>query len=138
LGRQYNRRVEFLINANIAYRANMRTVLVKPGVSLSTLATNLGISEDLIMTWNGITNPNLRAYQPIRLPVTIDFEQYHRLVFDPMSKSEHYELAKYHMVNYGDTFYGLANQYDTTVQRLEELNNMQARDLKAGTRIRVR
>ena len=137
-GRQYNRRVEIMVIAPTAYRAEMRTVLVKPGVSLTTLATNLGLSEDLILAWNGITDRNFRAYQPIRLPVTLNFEQYHRLVFDPKSKSDDYKLAKYHLVKLGDTFSALAIQYDTTVQRLEELNKIQARDLKAGTRIRVR
>jgi|GEM_PF-5540066 len=137
-GRQYNRRVELLIKGAVIYRAPMRTVLIKPGVSLSTLARNLGVSEETILAWNGTTKRVFRAYQPIRLPSATNFEQYHRLVFDPASKSDQFADAKYHLVRFGDTLFRLAARYDTTVERLEELNQMEASDLKAGTRIRVR
>ena len=137
-GRQYNRRVEFLIKAPRIYQAPMRTVLIKPGVSLGTLARNLGVSEEVILAWNGTTSRRFRPYQPIRLPAATDFEQYHRLVFDPASKSDDYQQARYHTVKFGETLFRLAARYDTTVERLEELNQIRARDLKAGSKIRVR
>jgi LysM repeat protein len=46
--------------------------------------------------------------------------------------------AVYHMVRTGDTLWNIANQYGTSVQRIQVLNDLHPDALRPGQRIRVR
>ncbi len=139
-GRSYNRRVEVRLPDHRLsdYKPANKTFLVKPGVSLHTLAEATGLTVAEIMELNSMDQKRLKSYQPIRLPQDIDFEKYYNLVYDPETKEVTPEYARFHKVEYGETFYGLARQYETTVQSLERINGITADKLKAGTRIRIR
>lgn len=45
---------------------------------------------------------------------------------------------QYHIVNQGDTLWNIAQRYNTTVDRLKELNKLDSNIIHLGTRLRVR
>lgn len=139
-GRQFNRRVEIKLQGpgERPYLPGMRTYLIKPGASLNSVARAAGVSEELLMQWNGLIQKTLRPYQPLRLPSNISFVSVAPLVFDPLGEESAPGDVNYHIVKYGETLFRLAQKYGTTVQALEMLNGVEALDLKAGQRLRVR
>lgn len=48
------------------------------------------------------------------------------------------EAPRVHVVRRGDTLYGIARRYDTTLDALVELNRLRSTDIRIGQRIRVR
>lgn len=45
--------------------------------------------------------------------------------------------VRYHQVRSGDTLFGLARQYGTTVENLRSLNNIKGNNLRIGARLRI-
>ncbi|GJM27489.1 MAG: hypothetical protein DHS20C17_01240 [Cyclobacteriaceae bacterium] len=136
MGRQMNRRVALKI-AGISFQSQLVTYLLKPNVTLSVLAEATGISKDQIINWNGLSTEQLRSYQPIRLPASLNIEQFKSFLFLPPDDTSEKNVI-YHTVNRGENLFRLAQRYHTTVQTLEELNNLSASDLMAGQQLRVR
>ncbi|MEL6614496.1 MAG: LysM peptidoglycan-binding domain-containing protein [Bacteroidota bacterium] len=48
------------------------------------------------------------------------------------------EAPRVHVVRRGDTLYGIARRYETTLDALVELNRLRSTDIRIGQRIRVR
>lgn len=48
------------------------------------------------------------------------------------------EAPRVHVVERGDTLYGLARRYGTTLDALVDLNDLRSTDIRIGQRIRVR
>lgn len=67
--RQYDRRVEFYIaNGKEEHLPQTTMHLVKPGVTLYRIATQLNVSQEKLRQMNGLESDTLRAYQPLRVP----------------------------------------------------------------------
>lgn len=69
--RQYNRRVEFNLNGMVnTYREVARTGILRKAMDVKTFSQRVGISPETFKELNGLsTDPVLKAYQPVRLPV---------------------------------------------------------------------
>ncbi len=67
--RQYDRRVEFYIaNGEEEHLPETTMHLVKPGVTLYRIATQLNISKEELKQMNGLETSTLKVYQPLRVP----------------------------------------------------------------------
>jgi len=144
-GRQLNRRVEIVVEG-LPIKEELVTYLVKPQVTLEEILMITGLTLDQINQWNALTKSTLKPYQPIRLPANLSNPNWHRILFHPDSdldvkhsgedyKSEQKEA--HHTVNEGENLFQLAILYDTSVQALEELNNLSALDLRSGQQLRI-
>ena len=137
MGRQYNRRVELSIKG-IRYEPTLGTFLVKPGVTLDTILKETGLLKEDLIKWNGPLSPNLRPYQPLRIPIDMDCNSLKRWLQCPIEGSEMNIGENYHLVTPGENLYRLSIKYRTTVKVLEKLNNISASELKAGQKLRIR
>jgi outer membrane protein OmpA-like peptidoglycan-associated protein/LysM repeat protein len=135
-GRQMNRRVELKISG-LSYQTNLRTYLVRPNVTLGMIATATGYSESEIILWNGPISKDLRAYQPIRLPAEMDSEVFKSVLFIPEELPEKKE-DRLQTVAEGENLFKLAREYNTSVQKLEDLNQTLLEDLTPGQKIQVK
>lgn len=59
-------------------------------------------------------------------------------VIDEVPHPEESSEPVYHRVVRGDTLYGIARQYDTSLATIQGLNNMTSTTIRIGQRIRVR
>lgn len=135
-GRQLNRRVEIQI-IGVAFESELTTYLAKPDVSVSDIAAATGLTVGQIKQWNDLKSEQLKPYQPIRLPAYLSSKQLESVLFKP-DKNGTQESVVFHTVDTGENLFKLAQRYSTTVQSLEELNNIHALDLMPGQHIRVR
>ena len=136
-GRQLNRRVALRVKG-IQYYSTLQTFIVRPGVTLQKIADATGLLESDILQWNGLQSKTLNAYQPLRLPMDIDYNSVKNLLYYPEVSRPFTNMINYHMVKSGENLFRLAMKYDTTVEALEDLNNINATELLAGQQIRVK
>lgn len=137
MGKQFNRRVELKI-LGIPYQSPLGAYLVKPNVTLSMIIETTGLLEDDILKWNGLQDKELAPYQPLRLPVDLDYRPIKHLLYYPKKYATESNNPAIHTVRRGENLFRLAQRYHTTVQVLEGLNNINATDLLAGQQLRVR
>lgn len=72
VSQQLNRRVEFeVIGRETAYEPEYETHILKPKVTLFTLADELNMSIDELMLINGLNNEEIQAYKPIRVKKSV-------------------------------------------------------------------
>jgi len=99
------------------------TYRIRPGDTLSGIAARYGTTAAVLAQLNGIANPNrIYAGQVIRIPA---------------GASGSVQPA-YYVVRRGDTLSGIAYRFNTTYQRLMQLNGIRNPNLiYAGQRLRI-
>lgn len=98
--------------------SNDNVYVVKSGDSLYSIAKNYGVTVDALKSANNKTS-NLLAIGE-------------KLVIPGVSSSN-----SYYTVKAGDTLYGIARLYNTTVDKLKALNNLTSNTLSIGQLLRV-
>lgn len=155
-----------IFNTNLAaYTGKLskwRVYQTKRGESISTIAQQHGMSIAELRRLNGLS-PKQNIKQAQNLLVPIDIHATQTAANDPIgvqlasldtgdavqasknaaqSRSDITVLQRKpnvltHKVVKGDTLFGLARQYNTTVTELQKLNNLKSNSLKLGYRLRV-
>jgi LysM repeat protein len=93
---------------------------VAVGENLTSIAVQYGVTVAAIMRENGLTNPDM-IYEGQRLVIPVS---------TPGGNSYNASgCADYHTVKAGETLSGIAWDYDTTLQELLQLNNLQDEDV---------
>ncbi|WPP49607.1 OmpA family protein [Catalinimonas niigatensis] len=68
ISQQLNRRIEFYVTGrDLLYKSEIVTRMLRPQVTLYTLANETGMSLEEIKSLNGISGNELQAYKPIRI-----------------------------------------------------------------------
>ena len=92
------------------------TYTVKKGDTLYSISKNQNIPIDTIIKLNNLTSSNLEIGQQLKLK----------------SDSNNSSNKNQYIVQRGDTLYSLALKYNTTVDKLRELNNLNTNTLTIG------
>ena len=92
------------------------TYTVKKGDTLYSISKNQNIPIDTIIKLNNLTSSNLEIGQQLNLK----------------SDSNNSSNKNQYMVQRGDTLYSLALKYNTTVDKLRKLNNLNTNTLTIG------
>ncbi len=95
------------------------TYTVKNGDSLWSIARTYNTTVDTLRRLNNLTSDILRVGQVLKVP-----------------SSESGTLRTYTIQN-GDSLWKIANEFDTTVSKLKELNGLTSNDLRVGQTLRI-
>lgn len=102
------------------------TYIVKKGDSLYSIANKYNTTVDELKRINNLTSNILSIGQVLKLPS------------DKVSDVEKEENTISYTVQKGDSLYSIARKYDTTVDRLKQLNNLKSNLLSIGQILIVR
>jgi len=101
------------------------TYTVQSGDSLYRIAQRFGVSVDDIIRTNNLSSNTLQIGQVLRIPVTST---------DVPDDEVNYIT---YTVKSGDSLWKIANQYNTTVDAIRNLNNLTSNNLQIGQVLRV-
>ena len=82
LDRQMNRRVELSIHG-VPYASDLITYLVRPKVTMEMIVNATEIEKPQIIEWNGLDGTSLKAYQPLRLPASLNYQKIREYLYYP-------------------------------------------------------
>ena len=103
--------------------------LVKSGEYLGKIAKHYNTSVSRLMSWNNLKNSSLQVGQKLVVYINPDTA--------PPTTGYSKETTEY-IVKSGDTLWGIAKKYSgVSVDQIEKLNNISARDLKPGIKIQI-
>lgn len=146
-----------IFNANLeAYKGRLSSwELYRPrrGETYASIARHHNISLSKLREVNGISPRKRRAVavaHAILVPTdgagSIQLASFNvpsediprtRTVHEGKHVERHRINVRTHTVRHGDTLYSLAKRYDTSVQKLRQLNNMRSNKLSIGEHLRV-
>lgn len=101
--------------------ANLNYYEVKEGDAISQIAEMYHVSVSQIRRWNGLYSNRIYAGRKLRIYSDVDINDLPEN--DTPSKSNS-SGTKSHIVTTGESLYTIAHQYNTTISRLKQLNNM--------------
>ena len=111
---------------------------VQPKETIYTLCKKLGVTKDEITKYNPSVADGLRVHQTLYFPVAAygDSDTTHATTaLDGVSENG----FVYHSIRKKESLYSIAKSYNTSVERLLELNpGLSPDNYKAGTTIRIR
>ncbi len=112
---------ELLIpTSDVITETNYEVYTVKPGDTLYVIANNYGVSVDEIKKLNNLTSNLLTIGQKLQIPI------------DSTTTS-----TFVYVVKRGDTLYGIANSFGTTVDAIKRLNNLSSNTLMIGQELLI-
>lgn len=100
---------------------NENYYIVQSGDSLWSISKKYGISVDKLKDINNLSGNLLSIGQ--------------KLLIKDTSSSE--DIGVYYTVKAGDTLYGIANEYNLTVDELKSMNNLKSNNLSIGQKLLV-
>jgi murein DD-endopeptidase MepM/ murein hydrolase activator NlpD len=107
-----------------------RPVIVGRGETLDTIARNNGVPASAIMQTNGISSPAaIRSGQRLVIP---------RYVYDSVTPAPARAAENVHIVEAGETLFGIARRSGVSVTELARVNNIQSdAKLNIGNRLTI-
>jgi len=115
---------------------------VRRGQNLGYIAGQYGTTVRSIMNWNNMRSTRLSIGQ--RLTIYQDTPPKKKTnkkkkATETNKKTSSDSTAKTHTVKQGESLWVVANEYDTTLTKLKQLNpNVNYRDLKVGQKLRIK
>lgn len=95
------------------------TYIVKNGDSLWSIARTYNTTVDTLRTLNNLTSDILKIGQILKVP------------------SSESGASRTYTVKNGDSLWKIANEFDTTVSKIKELNDLISNDLRVGQTLRI-
>lgn len=103
--------------------ATRNTYTVKPGDTLYQIASQNNTTVQAIKDLNNLTSNTISIGQILRLPST-------ELIEVPTTTTNY-------TIQSGDTLYSIAKKYETTVDRIKQLNNLTTNTLSIGQVLKI-
>ncbi len=94
--------------------------VVKSGDTLYAIANKYGTTVDNLKSINNLTTDSLAVGQILKVPTENDENN-----------------TNTYIVKSGDTLYGIANKYNTTVDEIKSLNNLTSNTLSIGQILKI-
>ena len=102
--------------------ANYTLYTVKSGDSLYSIANKYNVTVNEIINYNNLSSNTLQIGQQLKIPT-----------FDEKSNNN-----LYYTVEKGDSLYSIASKYNTTVDELINLNNLNSNLLQIGQQLKIK
>lgn len=100
--------------------SNTNTYTVKSGDTLYGIASKYNTTVDELKSLNNLTSNTLSIGQTLKIPSGTTSDN-----------------SSTYTVKSGDTLYGIANKYDTTVDAIKNLNNLSSNNLSIGQVLKI-
>jgi len=127
---------------------------IEKGDGLYSLSKKYGVSLKELIAENPGSDKVLKLGEILMIPTTRKPELKEKVVDDYFSNGSKYNekprlkdkesatetvstFAKYHKVEVGETLYAISKKYNTSVEMIKTLNNLESNELKEGQRILV-
>ena len=104
-------------------QTNNNTYMVQPGDTLYKIASLNNTTVDILKELNNLTSNTLSIGQQLTLPS--------KEIIEVPSTTINYTIKS------GDTLYGIAKQYNTTVENIKKLNNLTSNTLSIGKILQI-
>ena len=111
---------ELLVGRNGIEESEYIVYQVEPGDSLYSIARRYNTKVDSIKAYNNLTSDILTIGQVLQIPATTVDTTYQN-----------------YTINRGDTLYAIARRFNTTVDAILSLNNLDTSNLQVGQTIRI-
>lgn len=113
---------KLLINdATDVDNVNENYYIVKSGDTLYSIAKKYGLTVDELKKMNNLSSNTLSINQKL-------------LVGNDMSTDDNYDV---YVVKSGDTLWGIASKYNTSVDKIKDINNLNSNNLSIGQKLLV-
>jgi membrane-bound lytic murein transglycosylase D len=113
-------------------RTTQITHTVRPGETLSTIARRYKVSTDNIKRANNMKSATIRTGAKLKIPVAGSVAA----SAAPSGGTPRTKTLT-HTVGKGDTLFGIAARYQTTVTQISKLNNLTSTTLKVGQILKI-
>ncbi|WP_425393109.1 OmpA family protein [Ekhidna sp.] len=130
-GRQLNRRIDIRLIGN-RRESFGNFYLVRPGATVTKIASSMGVAESHIKTVNGLGADGLQAYKPIRLIKSGEIEADFNLVVPADIKSGSDFI---YTVQPGDDLTIVSEKFNVPEELIMEQNGLNSTELEPGTRL---
>ena len=100
---------------------NENYYIVKSGDTLYSIAKKYGLTVDELKKMNNLSSNTLSINQKL-------------LVGNDMSTDDNYDV---YVVKSGDTLWGIASKYNTSVDKIKDINNLNSNNLSIGQKLLV-
>jgi membrane-bound lytic murein transglycosylase D len=114
--------------------ANLNYYEVKEGDAISQIAEMYHVSISQIRRWNGLYGNRIYAGRRLKIYSDVDINDVPENKTSPKSNNTG---TKSHIVTTGESLYTIAHQYNTTISRLKQLNNMDSNKIIIGQELIV-
>ena len=98
------------------------TYTVKAGDTLYGISNQYGVTVNDLINLNNIQGTNIRVGQVLKIPT---------------AGGTNPDSMFTYTVKKGDTLYSIASRYDTTVDKIKELNNLKTNNLSIGQKLNI-
>ncbi len=98
--------------------------VVKSGDTLYGIASKFNTTVDEIKKLNNLTSNNLTVGKSLKIPDSSP------TIKEPMEENTYTVVS-------GDTLYGIANKFGTSVDKLKEMNNLKSNSLSIGQKLKL-
>ncbi len=105
------------------------THIVQSGESLGVIAQKYGCTIDQIVQWNNLRSKTIHPGQKLKVSGTAFTTN--------TNASKSTGTTTWHTVQSGDTLWGIANKYSTTVEKIKSDNNLTGNNLQVGQRLKI-
>jgi len=122
-----NNVVDAIYNAINDYIFKENIYIVQNGDTLYNIANKFGISVNDLKKANNLAGSNLSIGQELIIPEIIEEEP-------EEENNSNYET---YIVNQGDSLYKIANQFNVSINELQELNNLTSTTLSIGQVLKI-
>lgn len=106
--------------------------IVKKGDTLYNIARNYNVSVDTILKDNGLSSPNLRIGQELKIRTSKEgLEECFGESYEPEVKDTIYIVKK------GDSLYSIAKKFNTDVNSIKRKNGLVSNTLQIGQSLKI-
>ncbi len=136
-GRQFNRRVEVIIKSHQPIRYNPPTVyLIRPKATLYSISKNFNLTVDEVMKMNGLTEPSINAYHPLRIENPMNYKPNLDMLVELNESVSTTNSFKY-VVKSGETTTSIAEKFNLPEELLLEMNGLTTHTLRKGQQLNI-
>lgn len=131
-GRQFNRRVEVILKSQSPIRYFPPTVyLIRPKATLYSIAKNFNLTIEEIMKLNGLSEPTLSAYKPLRVLNPMNYRPDLDMLVELNTSVSTSNSFKY-TVQSGETITTIAEKFNLPEELLFEMNDLSSLSVEEG------